>query len=338
MKYRIGNASAASITCRLIILWISDTKLVGMINKILPFSKLNVMEDIEKQLMGLKPPDPASNVGNGISLLTAKSAILSLYIQQILIDILSNFNSNSSESEETIRKKIIELGVYYEKGVLSLEQKLKYPIEKALKAAQLKEQDSASDNANSLQFRPNLDEIDSDSDNSLKSNKSEKASNRNHIYRPPKSISTLALSLKENERRHRTNYALESYLNDMNDQPEANISIGTNIIRYGKKMANVSEKEKREERERREYEESNYVRLPSLTKQQKRKLQRNKSEDVGFGGEDWRMLNDYNDLAQKANKSKFKRIKESKFTNSDSLPQQFEKHRARFNRKLNKKR
>jgi U3 small nucleolar ribonucleoprotein protein LCP5 len=80
---------------------------------------------------------------------------------------------------------------------------------------------------------------------------------------------------------------LEEFVNtEMSETPYAQPSIGANIIEGGRRSQ--SDKEKREAQERKEYEERNYVRLPKLSKKERKK--KGAPKDAGYGGEEWRGL------------------------------------------------
>lgn len=79
---------------------------------------------------------------DGISLLDVKNELLLSYLQNLvfLIILKLRHRSNGTEDEnpvadDTVVKKLVELRVYLEKGVRPLEGRLKYQIDKVLRAA-----------------------------------------------------------------------------------------------------------------------------------------------------------------------------------------------------------
>src|SRR4051812_26635135 len=80
----------------------------------------------------------------GISLLDTKNELFLSYLQNlvflILLKLRNRKDASDSDDEEQLDslvvKKLVELTVYVERGVLNLEGKLKYQIDKVLRAAQ----------------------------------------------------------------------------------------------------------------------------------------------------------------------------------------------------------
>ena len=78
---------------------------------------------------------------------------------------------------------------------------------------------------------------------------------------------------------------MDDYINEeISSAPQAMPSIGSNIIRSGQRTQTT--KERREDMERRDYEETNYVRLPALTKKEQREREKGGS-GRNYGGEEW---------------------------------------------------
>ncbi|KAH0614798.1 uncharacterized protein H6S33_000434 [Morchella sextelata] len=135
------------------------------------------------------------------------------------------------------------------------------------------------------------------------------------IYKPPRISATVmpgfatAASEKIDGKRERENagrnksHMLDEFIADeMSAAPMATPSIGSTIVAGGRVMK--SSRERREEQERRDYEESNFVRLPQLSKKELRERKRKGGDNVGqFGGEDWRdFAGDLNRLTKGAGK------------------------------------
>jgi U3 small nucleolar ribonucleoprotein protein LCP5 len=79
---------------------------------------------------------------DGISLLDTKNALLLSYIHNLVFLIILKLRQTAGEGQDAIMpldaaviKKLVELRVYMERGVRPLEGRLKYQIEKALRAA-----------------------------------------------------------------------------------------------------------------------------------------------------------------------------------------------------------
>lgn len=117
------------------------------------------------------------------------------------------------------------------------------------------------------------------------------------LYRPPRISATAMPELstrvdKEARKAERAggkkSYMLDEFVADeLSTAPVAEPSIGSTIVAGGR--VTKSARERREEAERRDYEESNFVRLPQLSKKEMRERKRKGGDGEGqFGGEDWR--------------------------------------------------
>jgi len=94
---------------------------------------------------------------DGISLLDIKSELLLSYLQNlvflILVKIRNQIDTENADEDDSanvadeIVNKLVELRVYLEKGVRPLETKLKYQIDKVLRAADTTDRTKASDSA-----------------------------------------------------------------------------------------------------------------------------------------------------------------------------------------------
>lgn len=115
------------------------------------------------------------------------------------------------------------------------------------------------------------------------------------IYRPPH-ISAVSMTATTTDPTAPTarvatkkSYSLDAFVaEELSYAPTAEPSIGSTIVASGRSIRTAESR--REEAERREYEESNFVRLPKLSKKdaaQKRKRDA-RVNDHTFGGEDWR--------------------------------------------------
>lgn len=114
------------------------------------------------------------------------------------------------------------------------------------------------------------------------------------LYRPPRISATAMPELQTTTTRadkearnagRKKSHMLDEFVSEeLSAAPMAQPSIGSTIVAGGRVLK--SARERREEQERRDYEESNFVRLPQLSKKE---LKKRKQGDSGqFGGEDWR--------------------------------------------------
>lgn len=101
------------------------------------------VSDATPKLSALTPPE------DGLSLLDVKNELLLSYLEHTVFLILLKLRNVSSSSEsdtdlslensdlgQSVVKKLVELRLYLEKGVRPLEEKLRYQVEKALRAAE----------------------------------------------------------------------------------------------------------------------------------------------------------------------------------------------------------
>lgn len=293
---------------------------------------------------------PESSIVNppadGISLLDVKNELLLSYLQNLVFIIILKIRNQkddvSGEDEEeldnAVVKKLVELRVYLEKGVRPLEGRLKYQIDKVLRAsddairalaptskAVGSKDDMPSDGEDSdseddsdadgngvpletsqiddLQYRPNpsslLRPAAATEDDSKHSS--------DGVYKPPRITATAMPTTERREKKDKKankSATLDEFVNtELSAAPIAEASIGSNIIAGGRRSK--SDKEKKEDDERREYEERNYTRLPKESKKDRSK--KNKAggrQDAGYGGEEWRGLGEGIDRIERLTKRK----------------------------------
>lgn len=219
--------------------------------------------------------------------------------------------------------KLVELRVYLEKGIRPLENRLKYQIDKVLRAsddavrssavkvdsitkktirnANVSDDSGASDedeedggvslNASGiddLQYRPNPSALLRPNNNESRHDDQE---DNDGFYKPPRIMATSMPTTTAHERKTKQaskSATIDEFINDeLSLAPLSIPSIGSNVIAGGRRSK--SDKEKREDEERREYEERNYVRLPAPSKKERSKLGKTR-KDAGYGGEEWRGL------------------------------------------------
>ncbi|KAK3324491.1 hypothetical protein B0T19DRAFT_231354 [Cercophora scortea] len=268
---------------------------------------------------------------DGLSLLDVKNELLLSYLQNLVFLILLKLRQarnggpvqklGEPNLDDLVVKKLVELRLYLEKGVRPLEDKLRYQIDKVLRAA---DDAQRSANAAAEAAKKNLGE-DSDSENEKGSGDEEegedeaadgrkiadlqyrpnlsafvrpagassvgKQTDASGVYRPPRIAPTVMPTTERREKTERKNLksaTLDEFIADeMSVAPVAQPSIGTTIMQGGRKVKTASER--KNEAERKEYEESNFVRLPVMSKKDKIKAGKTeKSSRMQFGGEEWR--------------------------------------------------
>ncbi|KAJ5904992.1 uncharacterized protein N7473_001908 [Penicillium subrubescens] len=275
---------------------------------------------------------------DGISLLDTKSEILLSYLQNLVFLIIFQLRQKQSDEPEiaadsTLREevvnKLVELRVFLDRGVRPLEGRLKYQIDKVIKAAEdsdrterpakskkpkkpsktvgsdsdvnSEDDDEASDSEeddedmDELAYRPNVAAL---AKGKVEQRQPQaKAAARQEpsdgIYRPPKimptSLPTTERRERQDRRPRRSNVIDEFVSAEMSAAPMAEPSIGSTIIDGGRQTK--SKKDREHEAERTRYEETNFVRLPKETKKDlaKRGVGR---RDGTYGGDEWKGLNE----------------------------------------------
>jgi U3 small nucleolar ribonucleoprotein protein LCP5 len=275
---------------------------------------------------------------DGISLLDVKNELLLSYLQNLVFLILLKLRQAKSgkpdgrEDElklgDLVVSKLVELRLYLEKGARPLEDKLRFQIDKVLRAADDAErsakaaQESAKANGHGSGSESGSEEGDSededgDQDGAVDGRKiadlqhrpnlsgwqrpaaaatAGKEKDASGVYRPPKIAPVVMPTTERREKGDRKpikSATLDEFVADeMSTAPIAEPSIGTTIVNFGRKIKTASER--RKEDERREYEESNFVRLPKESKKDraKRARQEGGSRRMNFGGEEWRDLSE----------------------------------------------
>ncbi|KAM0325779.1 hypothetical protein ACHAQA_007081 [Verticillium albo-atrum] len=274
---------------------------------------------------------------NGISLLDVKNELLLSYLQNLVFLILLKLRNarksdasddNGDDTTEPIVRKLVELRLFLEKGVRPLEEKLRYQIDKILRAAddaeraaitsktatktKTKAKGDGSDDESGSQSDEDDDEddeSDEEEDNKVDSanfqarpdafvkpasaSTAVAAAQKDGIYRPPRVAPTVMPSERKEKatKRPQKSATMDEYIeSELSTAPLAEPSIGTNVVAGGRKVKTAADR--KVEDERREYEESNFVRLPMQSKKQKAKEAQaaGRSGRMQFGGEEWRDL------------------------------------------------
>lgn len=288
----------------------------------LPASRKEASSDVS-----IEPPQ------DGISLLDSKSEILLSYLHNLVFLIIFQLrNASSKETPEdsedvadaTIReeivKKLVELRVFLDRGVRPLEGRLKYQIDKVVKAAEDAErterpsqsrkskkarkaesgsdedasdsdEDSDEEDMDEMAYRPNVSAFSKAKPEENKYQAKTAAQEPSDgIYRPPKIMPTSLPTTVRRERvdrRPQRSNVIDEFVNaEMSSAPMAEPSIGSTIIAGGRQTK--SKKDREHEADRTRYEETNFVRLPKETKKDKGK--RGGLRDSTFGGDEWKGL------------------------------------------------
>ncbi|KAI5926177.1 hypothetical protein F4810DRAFT_655810 [Camillea tinctor] len=308
------------------------------------------------KITGIEPTD------DGVSLLDVKNELLLSYLQNLVFLILlkirnakanaGKFDSDSNAGEDaaasasdlsdTVVKKLVELRLYLDKGVRPLEEKLRFQLDKILRAAEdadrseqaaleAKEAESSdSDSSGSDSDSGNSEEEEDAGGAGSRKNLSAKqfaptfntftqpaapvgmaaaSQDKTGVYRPPKITPTVmpttARRAERTERRPLKSATMDEFVShELSSAPLAQPSVGTMIVSGGRKVKTAAERA--EEDRRREYEESNFVRLPKESKKDRQQRNRveGRSGKMSFGGEDWRDLGEGVDRIERLTRRK----------------------------------
>ncbi|KAI1826452.1 U3 small nucleolar ribonucleoprotein lcp5-like protein [Xylaria intraflava] len=285
---------------------------------------------------------------NGVSLLDVKNELLLSYLQNLVFLILikirnakggeSNSSENSTVISDHVVKKLVELRLYLEKGVRPLEERLRFQLDKIIRAAddadrneemENEAKEAESDSESESEEDSDAEEAEDQGDSNDKAQRRENtkqgplfsnfsapvsvgmaaaAQDKTGVYRPPKITPTVMPTTERRERTERRpmkSATINEYIADeLSTAPSALPSVGSNVLFGGRKVKTASEREADELK--REYEESNFVRLPKEGKKQraeKNRLER-RSGKMSFGGEEWRDLGEGVDRIDKLTRRK----------------------------------
>jgi U3 small nucleolar ribonucleoprotein protein LCP5 len=255
---------------------------------------------------------------DGISLLDTKNVLLLSYIQNLVFLIILKLrqtpqrdqNASTDFSAGAI-KKLVELRVYMERGVRPLEGRLKYQIEKVLRAADDADRavvkktngdvksrktdnlspadddegdssdvsdadldtSSAPTKPSDLSYRPNPAALLRKADASTNAKSS--TARTSAAYKPPRITPTLmpqpAGPAGRNHRQRKSRLLDEYVSSELSSAPLAEPSIGSNRTILDGGRGSLSARQREKERERTDYEERNFARLPGESKAEKRK-------------------------------------------------------------------
>ncbi|KAF7588502.1 hypothetical protein BBP40_005638 [Aspergillus hancockii] len=290
----------------------------------LPKDKRDAPSDVS-----IEPPQ------DGISLLDTKNDLLLSYVHNLVFLMLfqlrglSEAQNEDAETNQSVRdetvKKLNELRVYLDRGVRPLESRLKYQIDKVIKAAEDAEraertamktksteaEDSGSDDESAsekgssdgesdedqedideMAYRPNVGAFAKRVEPEARTDKAATRAAGDGIYRPPKIMPTALPTTETRERRERgprRSTVIDEFVNaEMSSAPMAEPSIGSTVVQGGRHTK--SRKEREVEAERTTYEETNFTRLAKESKKERAKKRGQQGKESSFGGEDWRGL------------------------------------------------
>ncbi|KAK7741767.1 hypothetical protein SLS53_004831 [Cytospora paraplurivora] len=273
---------------------------------------------------------------DGLSLLDVKNELLLSYLENLVFLILVKLrkskqgdtdddDDNETSLEDEVVTKLVELRLYLEKGARPLEDKLRYQIEKVLRAADDAERnekaaqaavktasdsesgsdsDAGSDDEEQSEdelapktdvsaqaYRPNFSNLARPAAADAAGKSSKDASG---VYRPPKIAPTAMPTTERREKRERgpmRSATMDEFVADeLSTAPTAQPSIGTNIVQFGRRTKTASERKM--ENEKLDYEERNFVRLPKESKKDRaqKASREGRSTRMDYGGEEWRDL------------------------------------------------
>jgi U3 small nucleolar ribonucleoprotein protein LCP5 len=304
---------------------ITDSSLASLLSS-LTSSLHSATSSIPDEAAILPPKD-------GISLLDTKNELLLSYLQNLVFLILvkvrngtllekSQADSGADEGRADgglgaeVVKKLVELRVYLEKGVRPLEGRLKYQIDKVLRAAGDAAREEARETKGNEAGGVNSGAGGGDSDGQT-THRSKSAptvvpddlsyrpnpaafarpttkppttsvNSSTTLYRPPRIIPTALPAPPQTLPRHPLkSRTLDEFLTtELSTAPSTLPSIGSTIVSGGRRSKSTTERAA--EAERATYEEANYVRLPKVSKKERKK--QGGRREVGYGGEEWREL------------------------------------------------
>ncbi|KAH8164017.1 hypothetical protein CIB48_g4237 [Xylaria polymorpha] len=253
---------------------------------------------------------------NGVSLFDVKNELLLSYLQNLVFLILIKIRNakageDSTEISDAVVKKLVELRLYLDKGVRPLEERLRFQLDKIIRAA-----DDA-DRKDRMAEEDQDAELDSESGSGpfilqllapVSVGMVAAAQDKTGVYRPPKIAPTVMPTTERRERTERRpmkSATINEYIADeLSAAPSALPSVGSNVVFGGRKVKTAMERE--EEQRRREFEETNFVRLPKESKKQRaeKNRQERRSAKMSFGGEEWRDLDEGVDRINKLTRQK----------------------------------
>ena len=277
---------------------------------------------------------------DGISLLDTKNELLLSYLQNLVFLIIIKLRSGvpskadvqpaiAGTEQEDVVKKLVELRVYLERGVRPLESRLKYQIDKVLRAADDASR-SAAQNTNAVPkttkpvngFKGRDGSASGSNDDSDVDDKDDavptaakiddlayrpnpaalarpsqsadpRSAASDGIYRPPRITPTALPTTQGREERAARKPTKSATLDEFISTELSAAPLAEpsigSTIISGGRRSK-SQKEREKDADRRVYEESNFVRLPKESRKERGKKVGGRQRDGGYGGEEWRGL------------------------------------------------
>ncbi|KAJ2985311.1 hypothetical protein NUW58_g5603 [Xylaria curta] len=253
---------------------------------------------------------------NGVSLLDVKNELLLSYLQNLVFLILIKLrnakarNTDSTENPDAVVKKLVELRLYLDKGVRPLEERLRFQLDKIIRAAddadrnekmEKEAEDAESGSESESESEKGSDDDGADADQNTRNPGTNAQGSTDAKQGPlfsnfsapvsPPTVMPTTERRERTERRPMKSATINEYIADeLSTAPSALPSVGSNVMLGGRKVKTASERE--EEQRRREFEEANFVRLPKESKKQRaeKSRQERRSAKMSFGGEEWRDL------------------------------------------------
>jgi len=305
---------------------------------------LSTASESAEKIPSLLPPK------DGISLLDTKNELFLSYLQNlvflIVLKLRNRKHPHGSDADEILDslvvKKLVELTVYLERGALNLEGKLKYQIDKVLRAAQDAENAvkvNGAVNSNGTIEKPtrkaNEDDDDDEEDSGSASEdeglplklseindlqyrpnpsalirptqtgtEEDNKKSEDGLYKPPR-IQATAMPVTERRDKEAKKPTKSATLDEFINTELSTAPFAEPSIGSGildGGRRSKSEKQREDERLRREYEETNYVRLPKESKKDRAK--KGGRKDAGYGGEEWRGIGEGVDRIERLTKKK----------------------------------
>jgi len=296
----------------------------------------SLLSALQTSLVSVNLPEEAHVLPpqNGISLLDVKNELFLSYLQNLVFLILIKLRHASSRANsdnesdgtthlnEDVTKKLAELRLYIEKGVKPREGRLKYQIDKVVRAAEesartenntgiangktkthkrRQEAEGSADGSDDddedhvsevdeLSYRPNPAALLRPSATTTKQDANDEPGDG--IYRPPRITATAMPTTRgkeeKGERRPTKSATLDEFIaTELSTAPMAEPSIGSTIVSGGRRMK--TQRERDEDANRTRFEEEHLMRLPKESKKDRGK-QGQRDRNGGFGGEEWRTL------------------------------------------------
>ncbi|PWY75344.1 localizes primarily to the nucleolus [Aspergillus sclerotioniger CBS 115572] len=284
--------------------------------------------------VSIEPPQ------DGISLLDTKSDLLLSYIQNLVFLVIFQLrglkatddeDADTNESlPEDIVKKLVDLRVYLDRGVRPLEGRLKYQVDKVIKAAEdadraergapapkksktkkaardesgsegssdsegdsdEEDEDDDEEDIDEMAYRPNVSSFSKKVEPEARQDKASRQAPSDGIYRPPKIMPTSLPTTESRERRERAPRR-SNVIDEFVSAEMSSAPMAEPSI--GSTIVRggrqtKSKKDREREAERTRYEETNFVRLAKESKKDRAKRLRAEGPGNTFGGEDWQGL------------------------------------------------